>query len=253
MKQIAKVKEVHPIENIPTKAGGTFTLRTVYAVDESNAQYPKPLLYQFSGNAVNMPDQLQPGMVVEFDWDVDGRTYMKDGKENVINNLRCWNFTILQAAQPQYNPQQPQQAPQQYAQPGYGQPAPQGYPQQQPQYAPQQQQYAQPAPAPQYQQQPGGYQQQPIQQQYHNPQQPQYLPPAPPAQQAPPMPTPPAYGAQQAPPVQAYGNPQQQQAAPVPPPPGNPYGNAGQQPVQAPPANPLYQPAPQQYQDKLPF
>lgn len=126
MKITAKVQQVFPVEAFPTRAGGQFQKRVVWAVDESNSQYPNPLEFEFTGQAISTPDRLQPGMQVEFECAIQGNEWSKDGRTARSIRLRAWGAQVLGMAQQPYNPQHPQ--PVQYApqQPAYPQPQPGG-------------------------------------------------------------------------------------------------------------------------------
>lgn len=130
MKITAKVQTVFPIESIPTRTGGTFQKRVVWALDESNVQFPNPLEFEFSGNGLAAPDRLQPGMVVEFECAIQGNEWTTQaGKQGRSLRLRSWGANVVGMVQPQYNPQQPQPMlqPGPYQQPASPQPQPGAY------------------------------------------------------------------------------------------------------------------------------
>lgn len=78
---------------------GNFEKR-VFWVEETTDKYPNTYQLEFQQGECNRLDSFKSGDQVECSVDVRGRWYSKNGKEGVINSLKCWRL-IKQGQQAQ--------------------------------------------------------------------------------------------------------------------------------------------------------
>lgn len=83
-KFIGTIVTIFPVETF-----GNFEKRVVWVLD-SSGKFPNTYAVEFWQNDVNMMDSYRAGDNVEMSIDVRGNHWKKNGKEGVINTLKCW-------------------------------------------------------------------------------------------------------------------------------------------------------------------
>ena len=104
----------------PSEIFGNFEKRVAW-VQETDVQYPNTFALEFHQGDANILDNFVPGDVVKCSVDLRGRKWSKNGKEGVMNTLKCWKMERLGQAKvppstrqqtggipPKNQPQQPQ-------------------------------------------------------------------------------------------------------------------------------------------------
>ena len=139
---------------VSTKTGNSYTKRDlIIAVRTFDPHTGQPEVNRdntpkltFMGDRCRDLDQFKVGDIVVVDFDINGRSYDKDGKTEYFTEVRPFRIALNKQ---QAQPVAPYQQPQQYQQPvaqqatqGYQQPYPQPYGQQPQQAIPQQPQSA---------------------------------------------------------------------------------------------------------------
>lgn len=57
-------------------------------------QYPEHIKFQLIQNNVELIDSMAEGWTIKVDFNIKGRQYNKDGKENFFNSLTAWKITV---------------------------------------------------------------------------------------------------------------------------------------------------------------
>ena len=86
IKVSGKIKEIFPTETF-----GTFEKRVVW-LEEVADKYANTYSLEIWGTDCPMVDSYKVGDYVTAFVDLKGKYYEKNGKEGVINSLKCWNF-----------------------------------------------------------------------------------------------------------------------------------------------------------------
>jgi hypothetical protein len=86
IKVSGKIKEIFPTETF-----GTFEKRVVW-LEEVAEKYANTYSLEIWGTDCPMADSLSVGDYITAFIDLKGKFYEKNGKEGVINTLKCWNF-----------------------------------------------------------------------------------------------------------------------------------------------------------------
>ena len=86
IKVSGKIKEIFPTETF-----GTFEKRVVW-LEEVAEKYANTYSLEIWGTDCPMADNYKVGDYVTAFVDLKGKFYEKNGKEGVINSLKCWNF-----------------------------------------------------------------------------------------------------------------------------------------------------------------
>jgi hypothetical protein len=86
IKVSGKIKEIFPTETF-----GTFEKRVVW-LEEVAEKYANTYSLEIWGTDCPMADSYGVGDYVTAFIDIKGKFYEKNGKEGVINTLKCWNF-----------------------------------------------------------------------------------------------------------------------------------------------------------------
>ena len=95
-----RIKRIFPAEIIKS-----FEKRIMW-LEETDGQYPQTYQLEFQQGGCNTLDSFQAGQTVTCSVDVRGRYWSKDGKEGVMNTLKCWKITADQPARPAPESQQ---------------------------------------------------------------------------------------------------------------------------------------------------
>jgi len=83
----------------PAEVFGNFEKRVMW-LEETEGQYPNTYNLEFQQGACNTLDNFAPGQTVKCQVDVRGRHWDKNGKEGVMNTLKCWKIESDQQAPP---------------------------------------------------------------------------------------------------------------------------------------------------------
>lgn len=81
------IKRINPTE---TRANG-FKKRTFWLCDEED-KYPNTFQFELWKDDVEIIDHYQVGDEITCFIDLKGVVFTKDGKEFVMNTLKCWNI-----------------------------------------------------------------------------------------------------------------------------------------------------------------
>ena len=82
------------VQIFPVESYGNFQKRIVW-VKETEGQYPSTWAIEFQQGKVNEPDSYRDGDVVSCKIEIAGKHWEKNGKEGVINTLKCYGITKL--------------------------------------------------------------------------------------------------------------------------------------------------------------
>lgn len=83
----------------PAEIRGNFESRVMW-LEETEGQYPHTYNLEFHQGACNKLDNFVAGQTVTCQVDVRGRYWSKDGREGVMNTLKCWKIDADQPARP---------------------------------------------------------------------------------------------------------------------------------------------------------
>jgi len=84
----------------PAEIFGNFEKRVAWVL-EKDVQYPNHYQIEFHQGDANMLDNFLRGDIVECKVDVRGKKFKsKQGKDGIINTLKCWNIIKVGGAKP---------------------------------------------------------------------------------------------------------------------------------------------------------
>jgi len=90
------------LDIFPAELYGNFEKRVCW-VEETEGEYPNTYSLEFWQGDCNKLDSYKPGDAVSCKVDIRGRKWTKNGKEGVINTLKCWSISKQGATQQQAN------------------------------------------------------------------------------------------------------------------------------------------------------
>lgn len=118
MSSIVLTGKIHTI--FPSEIISSSFEKRVMWLSETSAQYPNTWSIEFQQNDCNMLDDYKEGQLVVCKIDIRGRHWVKNGREGVINTLKCWSISSAEGAP---KPAPPHPSPSQFNQPTYNPPA----------------------------------------------------------------------------------------------------------------------------------
>jgi len=92
-----KITSIFPVEKY-----GNFEKRVVW-IKETEGQYPSTWAIEFQQGKVNEPDSFRDGDLVSCKIEIAGKHWEKNGKEGVINTLKCYGISRISGSKPSGN------------------------------------------------------------------------------------------------------------------------------------------------------